>query len=150
MENKRCAFTGHRVIPRDFDINLLDRVIYNLIINGYDRFLCGMAKGFDQFAAESVINYKKKFDLELVACIPCETQTEKYSDSALLRYEKILNSCDEKIVLSDEYFSGCMQNRDRYMVDNCDVLVSLLRKSRGGTFYTVNYARSKGVKIIEL
>ncbi len=150
MANKACAFTGHRIIPRNFDCNLLDRVIYNLIINGYGRFLCGMAKGFDQLAAESVINYKRKFDIELVACIPCESQSGNFSAYTLAKYENILKFCDEKVVLSEEYFSGCMQNRDRYLVDNCDVLVSLLRRNSGGTFYTVNYARSKGIKIIEL
>lgn len=150
MANKTCAFTGHRIVPRNFDCNLLDRVVYNLIINGYDRFLCGMAKGFDQLAAESVINYKRKFEVGLVACIPCESQSGYFSANALSRYQNILNFCDEKIVLSEEYYDGCMQCRDRYLVDNCDVLVSFLRRNRGGTFYTVNYARSKGVKIIEL
>ena len=43
-----------------------------------------------------------------------------------------------------------MFERDRYLVDNSDLLVCFLRKNRGGTFYTVNYARKKGKKIIEL
>ena len=66
------------------------------------------------------------------------------------RYNKILNSCDEQILLNSRYFNGCMQLRDRFMVDNSDVLVCFLRKDDGGTFYTVNYARRKGIKIIDI
>lgn len=148
--NKVCSFTGHRVLARDFDYNLLDRVIYNLIINGYDRFLCGMAKGFDQIAAESVIGYKKAYDIELVACIPCLNQSERYSPRDRERYNNILEKCDGKVIVSEEYFDGCMLMRNRYLVDNCDVLVSYLRRKKGGTLYTVNYAKSLGKKIIEL
>lgn len=147
-----CAFTGHRVLGRDFDANLMDRVINNLIINGYRRFLCGMAAGFDMLAAESVLNYRRQsgFRIELVACIPCLSQSENYTSSALSRYMRILSECDEKIILSESYYSGCMQLRDRYLVDNSDVIVSYLRKKSGGTFYTVNYAKKCGKKLIEL
>lgn len=40
--------------------------------------------------------------------------------------------------------------RDRFMVDNCDVLVTYQRRKSGGTSYTVNYAKSKGINLIEL
>lgn len=147
---KSCAFTGHRVLGKDFDYNLLDRVILNLIKNGVKRFYCGMATGFDTAAAESLINYKKNYGITIVACIPCENQNETFSQKAKARYESILKNCDEEIIFSSTYFSGCMQQRDRYLVDNCDVLVSYLRRKNGGTFYTVNYAKSNGKKVIEL
>lgn len=135
---------------KDFDFNLLDRVILNLIKNGVDTFYCGMATGFDTAAAESLINFKKDYDITVVACIPCESQTETFSQKAKERYESILNCCDEEIIFSSNYFHGCMQQRDRYLVDNCDVLVSYLRRKSGGTYYTVNYAKTNGVKVIEL
>ena len=147
---KSCSFSGHRVLGKDFDYNLLDRVILNLIKNGIDTFYCGMATGFDTAAAESVINYKKNYDVKLVACIPCENQTETFSQKAKERYELILNYCDEQIIFAPVYFDGCMQQRDRYLVDNCDVLVCYLRRKSGGTYYTVNYAKKTGKKTIEL
>lgn len=147
---KSCAFTGHRTLGKDFDFNLLDRVVLNLIKNGVETFYCGMATGFDTAAAESVINYKKNYNVKLVACIPCENQTDTFSKSAKERYERILRNCDSQIIFADNYFTGCMQQRDRYLVDNCDVLLCYLRRNSGGTFYTVNYAKKKGVKIIEI
>ncbi|MDE6442675.1 MAG: DUF1273 domain-containing protein [Clostridia bacterium] len=144
-----CAFTGHRNLRNtDFDSSLLDRVILNLIKGGTKVFLCGMALGFDLEAAQSVIMYKKDYDVKLVACIPCAGQEAKFSGSAKNLYGRILENCDEVRVLSDEYYKGCMHSRDRYMVDNCDVLVSFLRRNSGGTYYTVNYAQKTGKKII--
>ena len=43
-----------------------------------------------------------------------------------------------------------MFERNRRMVDNCDVLLAYLENERGGTFYTVNYAKKKGKRIVFL
>ena len=147
---KNCSFTGHRVLDSRFDPMLLDRVVINLIKSGARNFYCGMATGFDMESAEVVLKYKEIYNLRLCACIPCEEQSRYYSVKDKKRYEKILCACDEKIVFSEEYNSWCMQERDRFLVDNCDVLVAYLRKKSGGTYYTVNYAKKTDKKIIEL
>lgn len=147
---KTCAFSGHRILPRDFDFLLMDRVIRNLLLMGCRRFLCGMAQGFDLYAAESVLANRKEYPVQLVACIPCGTQSENFSEHSLIRYRKILEECDEKIIFSQDYYAGCMQQRNRYLVDNCDVLLTFLRRKSGGTYYTVNYAKRQGKKLIEL
>ena len=145
-----CTFTGHRVI-KDLDFQLLDRVIENLIKNGCRRFLCGMAKGFDLSAAESVIAFMGNYSgIELVACIPCEGQSDAFSATDKARYARILENCTEVITLSKEYYSGCMHFRDRYMVENSDTVLCYLRRKSGGTYYTVNYAKKLDKKIIEL
>lgn len=146
-----CAFTGHRNLTNtDFDELLLERVVENLIKTGTKRFLCGMAVGFDMKAAQAVIALKGKYDIELVACLPCENQSARYSERNKTLYEEILSQCDEVITLAGGYVSGCMHRRDRYLVDNCDTVVSFLRKNSGGTYYTVNYAKKSSKKIIEL
>ena len=147
----RCAFTGHRNLKSlNFDRSLLDRVVLNLIKNGTTEFLCGMAYGFDLVAAETVLMYKRDYDVKLYACLPCADQAQTFSSHNKLKYENILSGCDEVITLAPAYYKGCMHERDRFMVDNSDVLVCFLRKNSGGTFYTVNYAKKTGKKIIEL
>lgn len=142
-----CAFTGHRLLPDDFDKSLLERKITELIEEGADEFLCGMAVGFDMLCAETVIKLKKKFDIKLVACIPCDGQSNYYSSRDKLRYDEILRNCDEKKVLSPYYFNGCMQARDRYMVERADLIFCYLTRKSGGTYYTVNYAKSSEKRI---
>lgn len=145
-----CAFTGHREL-HDLDFALLDRVIKNLIKNGCKRFLCGMARGFDLAAAESVLSLKKEYpDVSLVACVPCEGQSRYFTAADRERYERIIKNCSEVVCLSDHYHHGCMHMRNRYMVDNCDVVVCYLRKNSGGTYYTVKYAEKKGIKCIQV
>ncbi|MBD5632525.1 MAG: DUF1273 domain-containing protein [Clostridia bacterium] len=147
---KNCAFTGHRINLSGLDLELLDRVVLNLMKGGAKNFYCGMAQGFDLAAAESVLKYKDEYGAKLIACIPCANQTETFPEKSRQRYEKILERCDTQIILAPSYFSGCMYRRNRFLVDNCDVLVSYLRSHRGGTFYTVNYAKKNNVNIIEL
>lgn len=148
---KICAFTGHRNLNfGGFDNSLLDRVVLNLLKNGTTEFLCGMALGFDTAAAESVLLYKDDFGAKLTACLPCADQYSRFSERNKEKYFKILERCDEVITLAPSYYSGCMHERDRFMVERSDLIVCYLRKSSGGTFYTVNYARKLGKKIIEL
>ena len=56
--------------------------------------------------------------------------------------------CDERVVISKEYTAGCMMKRNRYMVDNADVVLAYLKKSSGGTYNTVKYAVSEGKEVI--
>lgn len=150
-EKKVCAFTGHRNLNSGgFDSALLDRVIVDLIKTGTTEFLCGMALGFDMQAAQCVLAVKKTYGVKLTACLPCGNQSEVFTAKNRELYEAVIDRCDEVIILSPYYYSGCMHERDRYMVDKSDVIVSYLRKKSGGTFYTVNYARKLGKKIIEL
>ena len=109
-----------------------------------------MALGFDTVAAESIINLKKNFDIKLTACLPCSDQSSRFSEFNRQKYNSILSRCDKVITLNESYRAGCMHERDRYMVDNSDVLVCFLRRNKGGTFYTVNYAKKTGKPVIEL
>lgn len=44
-----------------------------------------------------------------------------------------------------EYDKNCMFRRDKFLVDNADVLVALWDGSRSGTGYTVEYALQQNV-----
>ena len=149
LNENACAFTGHRLIYSDFDLSLLKRVVEGLLKRGIDTFYCGMAKGFDLFAAEVVLGFSGA-GAKLVACIPYEGQSHSFSSSDRERYDNILGYCSERILFSQEYNRFCLHARDRFMVDCCGTVVCYLRKERGGTHYTVNYARARGRHIIEV
>lgn len=155
LTSKKCAFSGHRNVfqlcgdKKEFKSSLT-AAVFGLLSRGFSTFLCGMARGFDLVAAETLLTFRNDFDFTLVAVKPCEDQESTLSLPSKELYRKILCGCDEVVALSESYFRGCMQARDRYLVDNCDALLCFLRKSGGGTYYTVNYARKKGVEIIEL
>lgn len=139
-----CVFTGHRQLKNNFNISKLDEYIEQCILSGVSRFYCGMALGFDLLAAERVIAIKEKYPhVQLIACIPCATQSEKYSLLDKKRYAEILKNCDEEHCLSEVYFKGCMHARNRYMVDRADCMIAYIQKEEGGTAFTVNLFKQK-------
>lgn len=136
-----CAFTGHRNVKDDLDLELLEKsVIYLIEERGINTFYDGMARGFDLIAAGLVLKLKEKYSIRLIACVPCRGQDSSFSKINKNEYAEILKSCDEVIVLSERYYNGCMQARDRFMVDNAEVVLAYLNEDSGGTWYTVNYA----------
>ncbi|MCM1438488.1 MAG: DUF1273 domain-containing protein [Roseburia sp.] len=147
-KEKTCAFTGHRILEYGFDLHGLKKTVENFVLKGYENFLCGMAVGFDMIAAETVLQLKKLYPhIKLFACVPCAGQEKYYGGEDKIRYNKILSACDGVEILSAKYYNGCMQARDRYMVDNSSLLIAYKRKNEGGTYYTVRYALSENKKI---
>ncbi len=143
-ELRSCAFTGHRVLEKDFSQKALKKAVEYFLLQGVELFYNGMAAGFDLIAAETVLKFKKKYpSIKLIACIPCYNQERNFSEKDKKRYAAILKKADEKIYVSETYFSGCMQKRDRYMADRADTLVAYLKKETGGTAYTVKYFQKK-------
>jgi uncharacterized phage-like protein YoqJ len=137
-ENTKCVFTGHRQLDEDFSKPRLKRAIERLIQCGVDTFYNGMAIGFDLCAAECVLAFKRKYPhIKLIACIPCYGQDKYFSDADKKRYVKILKKTDESVTLADHYHQGCMQNRDKYMVERADCMIAYCNKTTGGAAYTV-------------
>ena len=135
---KTCVFTGHRELPSDFSKKALKNEITKLVQAGVDTFLCGMAIGFDLLAAESVLSVRKKYPtVRLVACIPCIGQEKYFSKADQKRYVDAVRKADEKVILSDSYYRGCMQVRDKYMAERGDVMLAYCTKKEGGAAYTV-------------
>ena len=53
-------------------------------------------------------------------------------------------------MISEEYYPGCMQKRNLFLVDHADVCICYLRQCRGGTWNTVSSAYDRGLKIDNL
>ena len=110
-----------------------------------------MALGFDQYCCEELLRMKGEFpQIRLVACIPCGDQAARFTRAQKARYDRLCSAADERIVLYPSYVEGCMQERNRYMVDHSDLVVAYLRYAGGGTYYTVKYAVERGKEILYL
>ncbi len=149
-----CMFTGHRDISGEalFDIlSALDRLLEELIQRGYTDFCAGGAIGFDTIASLKVIEKKKKYNLvKLHLCLPCRDQAKGWSDALKGSYEFIKANADSISYAEESYTRGCMHKRNREMVELSSVCVAYCKKNSGGTYYTLQYARKKGLEIREL
>lgn len=145
---KICALTGHRKLGKDFDETKLKDVFVRLVDEGFTLFLSGMAVGFDTACCRVLYNLREIYGIGIVACIPFAGQEEKFSPRQKEVYKNYVEESDGKVVLYPRYQTGCYFDRNRYMADGCDLLVAYLREEKGGTFYTVNYAKSKNIRIL--
>lgn len=146
---KRACVTGHRAMSA-FPAGLSE-TLRSVVLDGYTEFLVGMALGFDQYCYEELLRMKGEFpQLRIVACIPCGDQAARFTRAQKARYDRLCAAADERIVLYPSYVEGCMQERNRYMVDHSDLVVAYLRYAGGGTYYTIKYAVERGKEILYL
>lgn len=108
-----------------------------------------MAMGVDIYAAEIVLQLKEKYPhITLECAIPCETQANRWNDSWRNRYFDIIYRADAAKTLQTRYTYDSMMKRNKYMVDNSDVVIAVWNGEKSGTGNTVRYAESCGKSII--
>lgn len=159
---KNCCCTGHR--PKGFPYlygkdeqkhkaylkQLKQKIELAITEYGITNFISGMAIGVDMDFAEIVLKLRNKYPITLECAIPCPNQTLKWNSADKLRYERILKCADAVNLVSEWYTPECMLKRNRYMVDSSELVIAVFNGiQKGGTWYTIKYAKSKN-KIIEL
>ena len=121
------------------------------IEQGYRYFGCGGALGFDTLAAQTVLRLREIYpEIRLILVLPCRDQTRGWKQADVAEYDRIMKAADKVTYTSEQYYSGCMHKRNRHLVDYSSLCVCYLTEQSGGTAYTVNYARSQGLKIINV
>lgn len=157
----KCAFTGHRPQSLPFRFNETDErcislkqklrteIVRMIEDEGADYFISGMAIGIDMYAAEIVLDLKDANypDIKLECAVPCESQQEKWAKALQERYAANVAKCDKRTLLQKEYTPGCMEKRNRYMVDQADALIAVWDGRPSGTGKTIRYAMEKNKPI---
>ena len=154
-KEKALCFTGHRVIAADKSDRLSELVHHAVLIyirRGYEYFLTGGAFGFDTLAAECIARLKSEgHNIKLILVLPCRDHTSKWKNATNIRaFERTLKAADDVIYTSEEYTEGCMQIRNRFLVDNSNACVAYKVTDRGGTGYTCRYAKKQGIELVNL
>ena len=160
MKDKVACFTGHRSQKLPWGFNEEDgrcqkmkerlRIeIVKAIENGYRTFLCGMAIGFDLLCAQTVLSLKEEYpNIRIIGALPCRTQDCKWSNKEKLRYRYVLGRLDGVRCIYGEYISGCMVERNRYMVNSSSLIIALFNGKSGGTKSTIDFARRQCLDIV--
>ena len=151
---RTACFTGHRTLPAEELSKIskhLEDTLIALIEQGYCYFSAGGALGFDTLAAQVVLRLREHYpQIRLILVLPCRNQTRGWPQDGIDTYEDTKRRADKIIYTAENYFRGCMQKRNRHLVDNSSVCICYLTKSTGGTAYTVNYAHRMGLRIINI
>lgn len=154
-EAATAAFTGHRWYDSSRKQSMKSSIEANVreaYKNGITNFISGMAIGFDLLAAGVVLSLKREYpDITLTAVVPFKEQASRFNDDDKCIYNKYLSQADKIVIISDVYYARCYLDRDRYMVEHSSMLIACYDgRKKGGTFWTVNYARRTGRKVIDI
>lgn len=108
-----------------------------------DIGITGMASGFDLWYAKVLIKLGIPF-----WAYTTEQQTANWPEKAAQEYFEILAMANTEV----QFPRAQYHLRDRGMVDDSTYVLALLKPDvkKGGTYYTVNYADSKGKTIYHL
>ena len=154
MNYTTCAFTGHRNIKTEHEkplANLIGRAIAYAYSKGCRKFLAGGAVGFDTLAAEEVIKFRISHpDAALILALPCINQSERWSRAQRDIYEYTLSCANEVIYINEEYTPTSMKERNKYLAENADILISYVSRSNSGAAQTVRMARKADKEIYNL
>ena len=98
---------------------------------------------------DTIIELKQKFNyIKISLAIPCINHDKlwDYEDKQSLKW--IIERSDEIIYISDcEYKIGCMQKRNKYMVDRSSLLIAAYNGKKGGTKTTIEYAKANFLEV---
>lgn len=154
MKGKTCCFSGHRNIPENEYIELkkeLRELVSIFAKRGIIYFGCGGARGFDLLAAETVLEMKRYYpDIRLIMVYPCKNQTRFWNSKDIETYNMIKHKCDKCVYISEEYTSNCLMMRNKHLVNNSRYCICYFTGINSGTSFTVGYAASHGLTIINL
>ena len=148
---RTVAFTGHRSYCGEAD-GELRAVLSDLVGQGFTRFLCGMAWGFDLAAGAIVKEIQMEYPhIELVAVEPFADFRKLFSGEDGELYDALVAQASERVVVSDEAGAVAYMRRNDYLVDNSSLIIAWCDgRGRGGTTYTVSRARKSRVEVINL
>lgn len=157
-----CCFTGHRPSKLPWGDNesdprcvaLKERIAHALETayeDGFRHFISGMALGCDLYFCQCALALRNQYpEVTVEAAIPCPEQPARWSQAQQTHYAHLVAQCDFETVISQHYARGCMQRRNRYMVDHASLLIAAFDGSTGGTQSTILYAMNRGISIVDL
>ena len=162
--NKKVCFIGHRHILHTQIKDRLTIAIQNEINDGCFSFTMGSHGEFDCLALSECRRFRKKYeniDIEVVitsyhkiANKLVDVITDEYCESEII-YDK--NTCyidvnTTMFEIEDLHFKRQITESNKQMIDGCDTLICYVdpKRYRSGAKTAMNYAKRKGLKIINL
>lgn len=148
------AGTGHRpkYCPCKYNenhpwlIELKKNLTKAIEVRSPDAVISGAAIGWDTWIAQAALS----LGIPLHLYIPFPEQGKSWPTSSQRVLESLKEKAEKVALISDNYHQQCFFKRDEKMVDDCDLVFSLLNPESysGGTYYTVQYAKKNNKPVI--
>ena len=149
-----CCFTGHRDIDDKMLLCIpavLKPLLSGLSERGVKIFRAGGARGFDNVASLNVMLLKTKSEgVKLDLMLPCPDQDSKWKWRDKRDFRRVISGADSIVYAEECYTRDCYHKRNRMLVDGSDFCIAYYDGEPSGTGYTVDYAKKKGVYVINI
>ena len=89
--------------------------------------------GIDLWAGEIVLSLAADMPLRLIAALPYRDIGSSFKGADKWAFGRIISAASETVVISEEYTRACMQQRNRFMVDNSSRLIAVIANEKSGT-----------------
>lgn len=145
---KTCAFCGHRQIIHE--TNLLHTHLFQTVMGlveqeGFRCFQVGNYGDFDYLAASLCFEVKKQVpDIFVKLVLP-------YYRPHISSFEKQWQQKFDSVVIPELYetpYPFRILKANQYMVDSADLILCYVISTIGGAAKTLQYARSKGKRVL--
>lgn len=148
MEVFSVAFFGHRKIN---DLYRLERQMEPMIkelvrTKSYVSFLIGRSGEFDQYTAAVIKHLQKevgKDNHDLTLVLPYTVTDMEY-------YEKYYDTILIPETLHGAHPKAAITLRNRWMVDQADLVIAYVENRKGGAYKAMRYAEKINKKVINL
>ena len=112
----------------------------------------GRAVGFDMIMAELLLRLRdeEKQEIRIISVIPFPSWRAKWSSEEIRRQNMILEKSDEVIFVRQHYCQGIYMIRNRALADGSQVCIAYCNRPKGGTAWTVRYAKQNGLQTYNL
>lgn len=148
------ALTGHRpdklggyVSGGPVESHVRSRVRNAFRVLQPSQVITGMAQGFDQWGADEAI----KLRIPVRAAIPFEGQERIWPAPARREYDRILSHCfDLYAVCPPPAAAFKFLARNKWMVDNAEIVIACWDGSSGGTAHCYRYAKEQRRRVVRL
>lgn len=152
---KAICFTGHRNLDCDLEdlksrlYDALERAIVNA---GIVEFYNGGAIGWDILTAQTVLRLREEYPhIKLHMILPCspESQSYKWTSEQKKAYFSILKQANSVEQIANQYFTGCMKQRNARLVELSDCCFCYWNGNmKSGTVQTIRMAQKKHILIV--
>ena len=146
----RTAFIGHRNVYYSIIKERLQTAIEQQIADGCKSFVMGIHGEFDEMAL-SACRFARSIhsDIQIEVVLTSYHTIQKKDEFDFVPYQDVDTIMYD---IEDEHFKMQITVSNRKMIDECDTLICYVDKKRSpsGAKTAMNYAKRKGVKIINL
>lgn len=135
---KACCGFGHRNVFENIS-DKLDQAIESAIQQGCEIFYTGAMGNFDSLFSSAIRRAKKNYpQIKLICVKPYFTNDiNTNKDYYVALYDDIIIP-DE---LADIHYKAAINARNRWMIDNSDIIVVYTVRNYGGAYEALKYAK---------